>query len=195
METLLADPFAQFERWFTEAQAVVPKYPEAMTLATVGEDGTPSARIVLFKGFRGRAFSFFTNYESLKSQQLGQNPRAALVFYWSPLDRQVRVQGQVEKLSPEESLEYFHTRPRASQLSAWASPQSREIPDRQYFEDRLKEVERRFEGQEIPLPSFWGGFVLKPHRFEFWEELPARRHDRIVYSMQGSGWKQMRLAP
>jgi pyridoxamine 5'-phosphate oxidase len=189
------DPFDQFAIWFREAQAVTPKYPEAMTLATADKDGRPSARIVLFKGFNEGGFSFFTNYDSRKGKELLGNPFAALVFYWAALDRQVRIEGRIEKLSQEDSLAYFHSRPRESQISAWASPQSREITGRQFLDERIEEIRRRFEGQDVPLPAFWGGFRLVPEKFEFWVELPSRRHDRFLYTRQGSSWKTVQLGP
>lgn len=194
--TLRADPLEQFTIWYREAQAIVTKYPDAMTLATAGKDGKPTARIVLFKGFKNGGFSFYTNYESRKGKEILANPFAALCFYWPILDRQVRVEGRLEKMSQEESLEYFQSRPRESQISAWASPQSREIPDREFLDQRIEEMRSKFEGKEIPLPPFWGGFILVPEAVEFWMEMPSRRHDRFRYVRNSNNsWKISRLSP
>lgn len=192
---LRPDPIDQFAVWFREAQSVTSKYPEAMTLATVDSQNRPSCRVVLFKGFSEGGFTFFTNYESRKGKEIAVNPYAAATFYWPVLDRQVRIEGSLEKLSPEESFDYFKTRPRDSRISAWASPQSREIPDRRFLEDRIAEMEKRFLNQDVPLPTFWGGYRLNPDKIEFWLELPNRRHDRFLYHRNGPIWRITRLSP
>lgn len=200
-EDLAADPVIQFRRWFDEVlahRAKLPDAPEAnaMNLSTVDAQGRPSARIVLLKGVDERGFVFFTNYESRKGVQLAANPHAALVFHWADLERQVCIGGVVEKVSREESSGYFHSRPRGSQLAAWASPQSQVIAARDEMEARWKELEAKHAGQEIPLPSFWGGYVLKPERVEFWQGRPSRLHDRFVYSRSEAGaWEINRLSP
>lgn len=192
----LPDPFEQFSVWFEEARAVIPKYPEAMTLATCGASGRPSSRVVLLKAVRAGGFHFFTNYESRKGREILENPFAALTFYWSALDRQVRIEGRLEKLSREDSESYFHSRPRESQISAWASPQSQVIENREVLEAKISEIQARFESQVIPLPPFWGGFRLMPESFEFWLEVPNRRHDRVAYLLTTDHkWQIARLAP
>ena len=168
---------------------------EAMTLSTATRAGKISARIVLLKGFDERGFVFFTNYESRKSRELADNPQAALTFYWHTLNRQIRIEGIVEKASQQESAEYFQTRPRCSQLGAWASPQSDVIVDRAELEKRLTEVEARFKEGEIACPPFWGGWRLQPEQIEFWQGRESRLHDRIVYTMQNGTWRISRLAP
>lgn len=188
------DPIALFQRWFVDAQASVPM-PEAMTLATADANGQPSARLLLLKGVDGAGFSFFTNFESGKAADLNANPFAALVFWWEPLRRQVRVEGSVKRVSAAESDAYFQTRARASQLGAWASPQSRTIPDRAFLERRFEELQQRFEGQPVGRPPHWGGFLLAPERIEFWREQPHRLHDRLLYTRSGDGWQARRLAP
>ncbi|MCI0485366.1 MAG: pyridoxamine 5'-phosphate oxidase [Blastocatellia bacterium] len=190
------NPFKQFEKWFDEAQASVPKLPNTMTLATADRDGRPSARMVLLKGFDERGFVFYTNYESQKSEELEENPQAALVFYWVELDRQVRITGRVSKVSREESAEYFRTRPADSRLAAWASKQSEVIENREVLETRMKEFEARYPGEAIPLPPFWGGFCLSPDTIEFWQNRPSRLHDRFRYTLQpDSSWLIERLSP
>lgn len=192
---LADDPFTQFNRWLTEALARDVPEPNAMTLATATRDGVPSARIVLLRGFDERGFVFFTNYESQKGRELAENPRAALVFYWPTLGRQVRITGEVTRVSREESEAYFHTRPRGSQLSAWASEQSAVIPDRATLEERLREIEQRFPG-EVPLPPFWGGYRVSPTTIEFWQGRTNRLHDRLRYTRQPDGtWRIERLSP
>uniref|UniRef100_A0A540VM88 Pyridoxamine 5'-phosphate oxidase n=2 Tax=Litorilinea aerophila TaxID=1204385 RepID=A0A540VM88_9CHLR len=189
------DPLALFARWLADAMAAELHEPNAMTLATASADGRPSARMVLLKGFDGRGFCFYTNYESRKGQELAENPWAALVFWWGPLARQVRVEGRVEKLTAEESDAYFRTRPLGSRLSAWASPQSRVIPDRATLEAWLREVEERFAGQEPPRPPYWGGYRVIPQSIEFWQGGPDRLHDRLRYTREGDTWRLERLAP
>jgi pyridoxamine 5'-phosphate oxidase len=190
-----ADPLRQFERWYAEAVATGMKLPEAMALATATRKGAPSVRMVLLRGLTKRGFSFFTNYESRKSVELAQNPRASLLFYWSPLDRQVRIDGTVQKLTRRESREYFESRPRESRLAAWASAQSRAIPDRASLEAEFERARVRFQGKEIPCPPFWGGFRLVPTEIEFWQGRDHRLHDRCCYMKQHRGWKMVRLAP
>jgi pyridoxamine 5'-phosphate oxidase len=191
---LATDPVAQFERWFADAGEHL-ALPEAMTLATVDEDGAADARMVLLKGHGPEGFRFFTNYESAKGGQLAADARAALVFYWAPLDRQVRVRGAVEQLPAAESDAYFATRPRDSQLAAWASPQSRELPDRESLERNLADVTARFEGQDVPRPPHWGGWIVRHQRVEFWQGRFGRLHDRFRYEHEAGGWRITRLAP
>jgi pyridoxamine 5'-phosphate oxidase len=190
---LRADPFTQFEVWFDRALEEAP-LAEAMTLATVDLSGHPDARMVLLKGFGPGGFRFFTSYESAKGGQLGAMPYAALVVYWRELDRQVRARGPVERLSAEDSDAYFATRPRESQLGAWASPQSRPLGSRGELETLLDEVRGRFGG-EVPRPPHWGGYVMKPDTVEFWQGQVARLHDRFRYTRRGGGWQIERLAP
>lgn len=193
---LAADPVEQFDRWYRQAEQEAP-LPEAMTLATVGPDGGPDARMVLLKGHGADGFRFFTNYESAKAEQIAADPRAALVVYWREQDRQVRVRGALERLPAAESDAYFATRMRESRLGAWASPQSRPLPDREALEAKLREVEERWAGEEdVPRPEHWGGFLLRPETIEFWQGQRARLHDRFRYSRQGDGgWLVERLAP
>jgi pyridoxamine 5'-phosphate oxidase len=171
------------------------KLPEAMALATSTRKGAPSLRMVLLRGLTRGGFVFFTNYESRKSEELAGNPRASLLFYWSPLDRQVRIEGSVRKLTRRESEEYFQSRPRENRLAAWASPQSHAIPDRASLEAAFERARGRFEGKEIPCPPFWGGFRLIPTEIEFWQGREHRLHDRRCYMKQRRGWKMVLLAP
>jgi pyridoxamine 5'-phosphate oxidase len=190
-----ADPFRQFARWFADAASAGLKEPNAMTLATVGADGVPNARMVLLKGFDERGFVFYTNYGSAKARDLKVNPRAALVFYWAELERQVRISGVVETTTREETEEYFATRPRGSQLGAWASQQSAIVSGREVLEANLLQQEVRFDGQEIPAPPDWGGFRLRPDSIEFWQGRPSRLHDRLLYTRCGGEWLRQRLSP
>jgi pyridoxamine 5'-phosphate oxidase len=193
---LAADPSEQFDRWYELAKAEVP-LPEAMTLTTIGADGAPDARMVLLKGQGPDGFRFFTNYESTKAAQIAADPRAALVVYWREHDRQVRVRGRLERLSPEDSDAYFASRPRPSRIGAWASPQSRPLADRDALEQKLAATEARWEGTEdIPRPDYWGGYELRPATVEFWQGQQARLHDRFLYTRKpGGAWRLERLAP
>jgi pyridoxamine 5'-phosphate oxidase len=195
MEALSQDPLEQFEHWFAEAKRAGVEVPEAMTLATADAEGAPSARMVLLKGAGQDGFVFYTGYGSRKSEELEQNPSAALVFYWRPLGRQVRVEGSVERVSEAESAEYFATRPRGSQLAAWASRQSRPLGSREELERRYAELEREYEDRDVPLPPHWGGYRLRPEAIEFWEHRENRLHDRIRYTRTREGWKVERLSP
>jgi pyridoxamine 5'-phosphate oxidase len=190
------DPIKQFQLWFDEAVAAKLPMPEAMSLATVTPDGRPTARMVLLKQVDGYGFVFFTNYNSAKARQLEINPYAALVFYWTQLDRQVRVDGKVTRTSREESAAYFRTRPRESQIGAWASPQSEVIPAREALEQRARELTELYSDREIDCPEHWGGYRLTPDRIEFWSSRVGRLHDRILYELQpDSTWTIKRLAP
>jgi pyridoxamine 5'-phosphate oxidase len=192
--SLATDPVEQFRDWYDRAAREVP-LADAMTLATVGEDGAPDARMVLLKGVGTDGFRFFTNLGSAKGAQLAAIPRAALVVYWRELDRQVRVRGVVEPLSEADSDQYFESRPRDSQLGAWASPQSQVVEGRAELDRRYGDAEARFSGSEVPRPSFWGGFVVRPDTIEFWQGQAARLHDRFRYTRAGPGWTLERLAP
>jgi len=189
------DPFEQFGRWFARAQKASPRTADVMALATATRNGVPSVRYVLFKGILGGGFSFFTNYASRKSREMTENPIAALAFYWNRLEKQVRVEGKIVKLSPAESKRYFRTRPREKQIGAWASPQSEIIASRAELEARIVEMEKKFAGREVPLPPYWGGYTLIPQTIEFWIGHHLRWHDRFVYSRQKNGWSITRLAP
>jgi pyridoxamine 5'-phosphate oxidase len=191
---LAGDPVAQFAAWWELAEREVP-LPDAMTLATVDADGAPDARMVLLKGFGADGFRFFTNYESRKGEQLAAAPRAALILYWREVDRQVRIRGAVERLPETESDAYFATRPRASQLGAWASPQSQPLADRAELDARLKEMEERFGDGEVPRPPHWGGYVVRHDEVEFWQGQVGRLHDRFLYTRAKDGWSIERLGP
>jgi pyridoxamine 5'-phosphate oxidase len=195
MEALSQEPLEQFEHWFAEAKRAGVEVPEAMTLATADGEGAPSARMVLLKGAGEDGFVFYTGYGSRKSEELNQNPRAALVFYWRTLGRQVRVEGSVERVPEAESAAYFATRPRGSQLAAWASHQSLPLASREELDRRYAELEREYEDREIPLPPHWGGYRLRPEAIEFWEHRENRLHDRIRYTRAREGWKVERLSP
>lgn len=189
------DPIEQFRKWFDEALAADLHEPNAMTLATATPDGKPSARIVLLKGFDARGFVFYTNYEGRKGRELAENPRAALVFYWGELERQVRVEGRVWRVLEEESDAYYASRPRGSRLGAWASAQSRSVERRELVEERLRELEREYTGREVPRPPFWGGYRVEPEEIEFWQGRENRLHDRLVYRRSSDGWRIERLQP
>jgi pyridoxamine 5'-phosphate oxidase len=188
------DPLRQFTAWFAEAQATGLRVPDAVALATATHDGAPSARMVLLKGFGERGFVFYSNYESRKGRELAANARAALLFYWDPLRRQVRIEGDVERLSEQESNTYFQTRPLGARLSAWASRQSEVVESRQVLEHAVEEL-RRHVGEEPDAPPYWGGYVLRPSVFEFWQHRDDRLHDRLRYRRDGSAWLRDRLAP
>jgi pyridoxamine 5'-phosphate oxidase len=189
------DPVVQFGRWFEQAEQAGLLEPTAMTLATATPDGRPSARMVLLRGFDERGFCFYSNYESRKGVELAANPRAALVFWWGELERQVRIEGPVAPTSRAESEAYFHSRPPGSQLSAAASPQSRVIQDRAVLERRVAELAADSADGQVPLPDFWGGYRLTHEVVEFWQGRPNRLHDRLRYRRAGDGWKIERLAP
>jgi pyridoxamine 5'-phosphate oxidase len=195
-ESLTKSPFELFQRWLHIAEKESGFFdPNAMCLSTVGEDGYPDSRMVLLKGLDERGFVFFTNSTSRKGRALALNPRAALNFYWDPLRIQVRVQGDVAPVSKEESDEYFATRPRLSQLGAWTSRQSTELSSRAEFEARIAELERQYEGQEIPRPEHWYGYRVSPVRIEFWKDRRNRLHDRFEYLLEGGAWRVRRLYP
>jgi len=189
------NPFEQFRIWFEQAQSAKLTEPNAMTLATSTPDGIPSARIVLLKHFDEEGFVFSTNYESQKGEELEENPNVALVFYWAELERQVRITGFAEKTSREESEKYFATRPRESQLGAWASEQSTVVPGRKFLEEQLTSLTKWYEDQEIPTPPYWGGYRVKPDTIEFWQGRPSRLHDRLLFTRVDSKWEIERLSP
>ena len=189
------DPLDLFHRWFDEARERGIELPESVALATASAEGLPSVRMVLLKNADQRGFTFFTNYESRKAAELAANPHAALCFHWKELDRQVRVTGSVERVTDAESRDYFVTRPEGSRIGAWASEQSRPLASRAELEERVAEVRQRFEGGEIPLPPFWGGYLITPDRIEFWQGRTDRLHDRIAFDRDGQQWKAIRLYP
>lgn len=191
---LAASPIEQFARWYAAARRARIYQPNAFSLATCVENA-PASRMLLLKGFDARGFVFFTNYESRKGRELAQNPRGAMLFFWSELHRQIRIEGPLARVTPEESAAYFHSRPRGSQLGAWASLQSRPLDSRATLIQREREVEARYRGEEVPLPPYWGGFRLAPERMEFWQGRPYRLHDRFVYSREGDHWRVQRLYP
>jgi pyridoxamine 5'-phosphate oxidase len=190
-----ADPFVLFKRWFREAEQAGGPLPEAMALATATRDGRPSVRVVLNRGIGRGGFVFYTNYNSRKAVELAGNPRASIVFHWPLLERQVRVDGRVHKLTRRESERYFQTRPRESRLSAWASPQSAAISGRGFLEEEVARAEARFGDRRIPCPPFWGGYRLVANCIEFWQGQPHRLHDRVLYRRKGKAWTMLRLAP
>lgn len=193
---LVADPLEQFQKWFDDAQRAEVLEPNAMSLATVDENGQPSLRTVLLKNLDGRGFVFFTNYRSAKARDLEQNARVSILFYWRELERQIAVRGLARKISPEESAAYFKRRPRASQLGAWASDQSEKIPDRDFLERRLAAAARQYAEQEVPMPPHWGGYAVTPETVEFWQGGPGRVHDRFRYTRRPGGlWMIDRLSP
>ena len=194
---LSSDPFEQFKLWFAESiQTAGDREPNAMTLATASRAGVPSARVVLLKSFDERGVMFFTNYESRKAQQLAENPHAALNFHWAWLERQIQIEGIVQKVGREESEAYFHKRPLGSQLGAIVSKQSSVIESRETLEERLSALKAEYQGQDPPLPEFWGGYLVVPQRFEFWQGRENRLHDRFLYTQCADGsWQIHRLAP
>ena len=191
------EPASQFHHWFQDALKADIHEPNAMTLATATPDGKPSARVVLLKDYSPNGFTFFTNYGSRKAAELDRNPQVALAFLWLGLHRQVRIEGQVERLSATASQAYFQSRPRGSQVGAWASPQSSVLADRTWLLGRVEAIEKQYEGQEnLPLPEFWGGYLVKPTLFEFWQGQTSRLHDRFQYTpKEDGGWLIQRLAP
>jgi pyridoxamine 5'-phosphate oxidase len=191
---LADDPIEQLQVWLDEARASVAQ-PDAMVLATADSTGRPSARVVLLRGIDARGLTFFTNRTSRKADELRQNPLAALVLHWWELGRQVRVEGDVEETTEEESIEYWASRPRQSQVSAWASPQSLGLAAREELDALVAEAEARFAGPEVPLPPFWGGYRVVPERIEFWTHRDDRLHDRVLFVRESEGWRRRRLAP
>lgn len=188
------NPIKQFEKWFNAALEAQIYEPNVMTLATADKSGKPNARIVLLKGFDEQGFSFFTNYLSTKGKELKKNPQACLVFFWAELERQVRIEGKVEKLDKETSEKYFHSRPQGSQIGAIASPQS-QIINRADLESKVEELSSLYQGKTIPKPAHWGGYIVKPTSIEFWQGRSSRLHDRIKYDLVNGKWQQVRLAP
>lgn len=190
------NPIKQFEIWWQQAIEAKTDEPNAMTLATCNREGKPSARIVLLKEIRETGFVFFTNYESRKAQEIGENSFVALVFFWKELERQVRIEGEIKKISSQESDAYFAVRPRESQVGAWSSPQSKTIKNADFLQENVKKFSEEFEGKEVPRPDFWGGYIVEPFRVEFWQGRPGRLHDRLRYSLSKSNeWQIERLAP
>lgn len=194
-EELKESPFQQFELWFQQACKAELSEPNAMILATVSKTGQPFQRTVLLKYFDNKGFVFFTNYESRKAMQIEENHQVSLLFLWIDLQRQVQICGEASKISQGESLKYFTTRPRGSQLGAWCSPQSKVVSSRTILQLKFDEIKRKFQNQEIPLPSFWGGYRVIPRSFEFWQGRENRLHDRFLYSMGEDRWHIERLAP
>ena len=195
-KTVDRNPIDLFRRWFDAAMNCGSRLPESMTLATASADGKPSARIVLLKTFDNDGFVFYTNYNSSKGRQLEENPYAALVMYWTVLDRQVRVEGKVQRVSPDQSDAYFRGRPRESQIGALASPQSDVIESRKVLEQRFKDYEKFYRDRHVERPAHWGGYIVKPDRIEFWQNRSGRLHDRVLYERDPSGsWSIKRLAP
>jgi pyridoxamine 5'-phosphate oxidase len=191
----MTDPFALFDEWFAKACESEPNDPNSMALATVGRDRQPHARMVLLKGHGREGFLFYTNEESAKGEELRENPRAALLFHWKSLRRQVRIEGSIERCSNEEADAYFASRGRDSQLGAWASDQSRPLDRRETFEDRFEEMKSRFEGEEVPRPPHWGGYRVRPERIEFWVDRPHRLHERRLFTLDAGGWSEGLLYP
>lgn len=190
------DPIKQFESWFTEAANAEILEPNAFTLSTVSALGKPSSRIVLLRNFDYRGFTFYTNYDSRKGSDIAANPNVAMNFFWADLERQIRINGIAERISTLESIDYFKSRPRASQIGAWASDQSKELASRELLEARIAEIEKQFAGKDVEKPPFWGGFCIKPETIEFWQGRPSRLHDRLRYTrIPNAEWKIERLNP
>jgi pyridoxamine 5'-phosphate oxidase len=194
-EPIYAEPFSHFNQWMEEALNSEEKEPTAMTLSTIGNDGFPQARIVLLKQFNSEGFVFFTNYASEKGKSIENNSSVALLMFWPQLERQVRITGIAVKTDHKTSDEYFSSRPKESNIGAWASNQSKEIPSRTFLEDQYRTVEKKFRDQSPPRPPFWGGYRVIPHKIEFWQGRTNRLHDRILYVKSAEGWKTTRLAP
>jgi pyridoxamine 5'-phosphate oxidase len=196
IDTISKNPVSQFEKWFKEALDSGMPEPNALTLSTVSEDGRPSGRIVLLKGIEKGKFVFYSNYQSQKGKELDKNPACSLTFFWAELERQVRIEGIASRTDAASSESYFQSRPRESQIGAWASPQSAIISNREILEERVKKVQEKFEGQEkLPKPNQWGGFEVEPLKIEFWQGRPNRLHDRIVFTKVDDVWQIHRLAP
>jgi len=191
----MTDPFALFEEWFAKARASEINDPEAMALATADAEGRPSVRMVLLKRHGPDGFVFYTNQGSRKGEELAANPRAALLFHWKPLRQQIRIEGEVDRVSDEQADAYFSTRSRDSQLGAWASDQSRELESRERFEARYDEMKQRFAAGEVPRPIYWGGYRVIPNRFEFWSDRPHRLHERRLFTREGDSWREGLLYP
>ncbi|WP_028469836.1 pyridoxamine 5'-phosphate oxidase [Neptunomonas japonica] len=194
-DTIDSDPFVQFTEWFDIACKIRPDDASSMTLATANKQGMPSARIVLLKHFDVEGFAWYTDYQSQKGCELEENPQAEIMFYWYGLERQIRIQGRVEKLTPEQADNYFHQRPIGSQLSAAASQQSQPIPSREELEKRVEQLQSQYKNQEVPCPERWGGYRLIPTKFEFWQGRESRLHDRFTYSLDEDSWEIKRLQP
>jgi pyridoxamine 5'-phosphate oxidase len=194
--SVAANPIDQFKNWLEEAVQSEAEEPTALVLSTVNEAGKPSARVVLLKQVAAEGFTFYTNYDSRKGQELAQNPHAAITFFWPALERQVRIEGTVVQVAAQVSDDYFHSRPKGSQIGAWASPQSQQIKDRAVLEEADAHYQEKFaDADQIPRPPHWGGYTLQPERIEFWQGRPNRLHDRIVYELQHNAWRLKRLAP
>jgi pyridoxamine-phosphate oxidase len=190
------DPVMQFRQWLEDALESDPKFATVMNLSTVSKEGMPSSRIVLLKGIDATGFRFFTSYESRKGKDIRANSNGAILFFWKELERQVRIEGSIEKISYDKSVQYFRDRPMQSQISAFISPQSHEVPSREFLEDEFHKAWLQYKDDEVPMPSNWGGYVLKPKNFEFWQGRPGRLHDRFVYELNETGaWNISRLAP
>ena len=189
------NPFLQFDKWFKEAIDAKVHEANAMILSTVNEEHRPSSRVVLLKGFDEQGFVFYTNYESNKSKEIGVNPNVSVVFFWPELERQIRIEGTAERISTKESMSYFFSRPVTSRLGAWASAQSAIIEGRKVLEKRLEELKKQFKGEDVPYPTFWGGYRISPSKVEFWQGRPSRLHDRLLFTRTESNWEISRLSP